>query len=226
MITTNVLQRTLRVEYDNQQGTGFTIDVAGRQYLVTARHIVDDIQVKDSIRVFQDNTWQTLGIEVAWLPDTGEDIVILSPEVQLSPPHPLDPSIAGLTLSQDVYFCGYPYGLKMEVPYGMNRGFPIPLVKKGIVSSLDPEHRSILIDGINNPGFSGGPVVFHPSQNSNALNVAGVVSGYRVSYDPVLINGEDIGLKYGSNTGLMLAYDLKNGIDHIANNPSGVKIRN
>ena len=222
MVTTNILQRTFRIRHGDDEGTCFTIDIQGRQYLVTAYHVVENIKQQDVVRIFHNNTWKNLGVEVAWMPSSGkEDIAILSPEMQLSPTHPLDPSVGGLAVSQDVYFCGYPYGLKTDLPCDMNRGFPLPLVKKGIVSGLDLENRMIFIDGINNPGFSGGPVVFHPSPNSTDLKVAGVISGYRVDYDPVFFNGKDVGLRHGYNTGLVIAYDLKNGIEYIACNPSG-----
>lgn len=212
MITTNVLQRTFQISYGKDMGTGFTIDIDDKQYLVTARHVVSGIQQEDTIRIFHDHTWKNLKVETAWISQSKEDIAILIPEVQLSPNHPLEPSSGGLILGQDVYFCGYPYGLKMEVGYEFNRGFPLPLVKRGTVSSMAP--GPLLIDGINNPGFSGGPVVFS-EPGSKEFKVAGVISGYRVDYDPVLLKGKDIGLEYGYNTGLIVAYELKNGTDYI-----------
>ncbi|MYC29349.1 MAG: hypothetical protein F4X65_04560 [Chloroflexi bacterium] len=127
-----------------------------------------------------------------------------------------------MVLAQDVYFCGYPYGLTVEAGPDINQGFPIPLVKKGVLSGMSPNR--FLIDAINNPGFSGGPVVFAAPQSNN-FKVAGVISGYRVEYDPVLLNGEDIGLRYGYNTGLVLAYDLRDGVEYITQNPTGANVR-
>lgn len=221
MLTNNVLQRTFRIAYCGNTGTCFAIDVDGRQYIVTARHVVDGIHPKDSISIYHDGIWKTLRTEVAWLSQSEQDIAILSPEIQISPTHLLEPTSAGMVLGQDVYFCGYPYGLKVEVGPDLNRGFPIPLVKKGVLSGMFPGH--ILIDGINNPGFSGGPVVF-ATPRSNDFKVAGVISGYKVEYDAVLLNGEDIGLKYGYNTGLVLAYDLRLGVEYITQNPTGVMV--
>jgi S1-C subfamily serine protease len=223
MITTNVLQRTFQMRYGDQFGTCFTIDVSERQYLVTARHVVEGIHPSDVVQIQHDQTWKDLNTTIAWISVTEADIAILSPEVQISPAHPLVATTASLALGQDVYFCGYPYGLKMEVEHSMNRGFPLPLVKKGVVSSLDFENRSLIIDGINNPGFSGGPVVFSVA-GSNEFRVAGVISGYRINYDPVLLNGKDVGLRHGQNTGLIVAYDLKNGVEHISQNPTGVRV--
>ena len=221
MLPTNVLQRTFQIKFGENRGTCFTIDVDGRQYIVTAKHVVDGIQHKDSIGIYHEGIWKILKAEIAWLSQTEQDIAILSPEVQVSPLHPLEPTSAGLVLGQDVYFCGYPYGLKIEVPSDKNRGFPLPLVKKGALAGMFSDY--VLIDAINNPGFSGGPVVF-AARLSNDFKVAGVISGYRIEYDAVLLNGEDIGLRYGYNTGLVLAYDLKRGIEYITQNPTGVKV--
>ena len=221
MLTTNVLQRTFRIKYRENTGTCFTIDVDGRQYIVTARHVVDGIQGKDSIDLYHEGIWKMLPTKIAWLSQSEQDIAILSPEIQVSPTHPLEPSSAGMVLGQDVYFCGYPYGLNIEVDPDKNRGFPLPLVKKGVISGMFEEY--MLIDAINNPGFSGGPVVFAMPQ-SNSFRVAGVISGYKVEYDAVLLNGQDVGLRYGYNTGLVLAYDLRLGVKHLAQNPTGVKV--
>ena len=40
-VTGNVLANTLLIRTPQGQGTGFTIDVDGRQYLITAKHMVD-----------------------------------------------------------------------------------------------------------------------------------------------------------------------------------------
>ena len=189
MITTNVLQRTFHVKYGNATGTCFTVDVNSRQYLVTARHVVDGIQQQDTIDLYHEQTWEPLRTTVAWISQTEEDIAILVPEVQLSPAYPLEPNAGGLLIGQDVYFCGYPYRLRTEAG-SLNRGFPIPLVKKGIVSSLVIEKNChiIIIDGHNNPGFSGGPVVF-ARPGSLDYKVAGVISAYKVQYEPILLKG-------------------------------------
>ena len=221
MLTTNVLQRTFQIKFGENIGTCFTIDVDGRQYIVTARHVLEGIQQKDSIDIYHKGIWKTLKTEIAWLSQSEQDIAILSPEFQISQTHTLEPTSAGMMLGQDVYFCGYPYGLKIEVSSDMNRGFPIPLVKKGALAGMFSSH--ILIDAINNPGFSGGPVVF-VAPRSNDFKVAGVVSGYKVEYDAVLFNGEDVGLRYGYNTGLVLAYDLRLGVEYVTKNPTGVRV--
>ena len=157
--------------------------------------------------------------------ETEEDIAILSPECQLSPAHPLVATTAGIILGQDIYFCGFPFGLRCEVG-DLNRDFPMPFVKKGILSafaSRDECPTRMYIDGHNNPGFSGGPLVFS-DMNTRELKIAGVISGYRPTYEPVLLKGDDVGLTSQQNTGIAIAYDLKNGVEYIKQNPAGAEV--
>ena len=43
MITRNVIQRIFHIKRDNSTGTAFTIDRGSKQYLATARHVVEGI---------------------------------------------------------------------------------------------------------------------------------------------------------------------------------------
>ena len=52
MLPNYVIQRTLKIRRGESQGTAFTIDRAGRQYLVTARHVVDGIVCRGRVSIF------------------------------------------------------------------------------------------------------------------------------------------------------------------------------
>ncbi len=62
-----------------------------------------------------------------------------------------------MALSQDAFFLGYPFGMGTYIHEVQAWAF----VKKGIISSFGKLGgvRRIFLDGMNNPGFSGGPVV-------------------------------------------------------------------
>ena len=64
MLPNYVIQRTLKIRRGESQGTAFTIDRAGRQYLVTARHVVDGIVSGESIDLWHEGQWKPLGINV------------------------------------------------------------------------------------------------------------------------------------------------------------------
>ncbi len=79
------------------------------------------------------------------------------------------------------------------------------------------------MDGQNNPGFSGGPVVFSGPSNKD-YKVAGVISGYRVVHEPIYQGEKKLDLTYEYNTGIILAYGIKHAVDLIKENPVGVPL--
>lgn len=211
MVPSNILQRTFRISHNGATGTGFTIDVDGRQCLATAKHVVDGLASESSIGVMRNGAWQSVDIGDAWYSPTGADIALLSLKNQLSPSHKVVVlgDSASYFLSQQIYFLGYPYGLHTEASQ-INNGYPVPFVKTGIVASFSPVSggsQLIYCDGHNNPGFSGGPIVTISAQQQ--VTVIAVVSAYRYNEDPVLLNGADTGLTYRANTGLVIGYGAK-----------------
>lgn len=113
----------------------------------------------------------------------------------------------GAVFSQDAYFMGFPYGLGLK-----SAGLTYPFVKKAIFSAFERLSGVTLwfLDGINNPGFSGGPVVFCKNWATD-WHVAAVVSGYRT--ERLAVEG-DAG-EVPMNTGIIVAYDVQHGIDAI-----------
>ena len=85
MITTNVLFRVFHIAWGDSTGTAFTIDHASKQYLVTARHVVKGIGSGDSIRVFHEEQWKNLPVDVVGIGEGDADIAVLSCPVRLSP---------------------------------------------------------------------------------------------------------------------------------------------
>ena len=95
----------------------------------------------------------------------------------------------------------------------------MPFVKSVTVSTLFG--KPYLLDGYNNPGFSGGPVVFCPPA-SKEFQVAAVVSGYRWASAPVRDqDNRDTELHLRENTGIVVAYDVNEAIELIRANPLG-----
>jgi hypothetical protein len=234
MITSNVLTRVFQLKYDDRpRGTCFTVDRAGRQYIVTAAHCVPDIQKSDSVAIFKNGEWLDLSVNRVGTGDKGIDIAVLAPAFQISPTYEV--GLGGtLFLGQDVFFLGFPYGLQTPAA-GLNRGFDFPLVKKATISSLQGqpgEPQYMLLDGISNPGFSGGPVacppggILLPQIMSESLDFwfVGVISSYRVEWQPGFIGKREASWTVRSNTGIILAYDIKHALDMIDQNPIGVHV--
>ena len=223
-ITTNILRRTFQFSFGEDQGTCFTIDYDNRQYIVTARHLVKPITDSATIRIKHEKIWKDCPVDLVGHGEGEVDISVLAAGIQISPQYPLPPTSAGLTLGQDVYFLGFPYGLTSEIGE-LNRNFPLPLVKKATMSAMDFNPNLFLLDGHNNRGFSGGPVVFSEVGKPGAqLSVAGVISGYHSRMEPVYLEDKRTTLEFKYNTGIILAYGIKHAVDLISQNPIGFNL--
>lgn len=142
-VTTNILQRTFHIRRHEASGTCFTLDVDGRQYLATARHVVAGIQGDGVIEIAHGNgKWLPLGVKLVGHGDGDADVSVLAPRVLFGAPHPLSITTAHLMLAEDLYFLGFPFGMSFDVGE-LNAGFPMPLVKKGyrIGASLRRRHH-------------------------------------------------------------------------------------
>ena len=231
MITSNVIHRTFHIRYRNGTGTAFAIDRDGRQYLITARHLVEGVAAGDSVELFHEKQWKKLAVDVVGIGSNGIDVTVLACPIQLAPPLPLEASNAGLAFGQSVYFLGFPFAWDSGLE-NMNRGLPVPFVKAGVVSAMIPGNAShIYVDAHGNKGFSGGPVVFVPNgRQLNEFCVAGVVSNYPTPIlEPVVtrsgdqltdVNNRSVAY-FPENPGLIVAFDIRHATDMIEANPIG-----
>ena len=123
---------------------------------------------------------------------------------------------------QEVYFLGFPYGLEGDYP-GLNSGFPLPYIKRALVSMLcGPGHTDMVLDAINNEGFSGGPVVFQES--AEIWKIAAVISGFKNQRSPVYKSGTNdlTDLEHEYNSGLIYACPIDVAIRIIDSNPGAI----
>ena len=190
MITTNVIQRVFHLKVGESQGTVFALDHESKQYLVTANHVLDGMTSLDDIEIYHDGQWKRLPSAMVGTAKDA-DTAVLAARVQLAPSHPLEATMGGIVIGQQVFFLGFPLGM-MWGGGEMNRDFPFPLVKSGVLSAMEVgQTPRIWVDGHNNPGFSGGPLVFIPAEEQfkrdRAFRVAGVISAYRTGVTPILI---------------------------------------
>lgn len=224
-IASNVLTRVFQARFGDSIGTVFTIEVNDRQYLITAKHVVAGVKPGNSISLLmgKDNWFD---VRVTPIFPTGEaaemDIVALAPAQQVSKTYPIKLVGDGPLLSQEVYFLGYPFGMGTFFPGWL----PVPFVKRGIVAAFDNDLHGFWIDGINNPGFSGGPVVIVTP--GHEYIVIGVVSGYRNAREPVYTALQRTPAPTDafvlSNSGLVLAQWIKPILDAIKEHEIGVAV--
>jgi S1-C subfamily serine protease len=221
LITANVIHRVFRIKYGQQTGTAFSIDVDGRQYLVTAKHLVAQLLGKDHVEIFANGNWGKLAVELVGHA-VDADTSVLATDRRLTPSGlPLEPTSNGLLYSQEVFFLGFPYDILPAYVFE-GEGYPPPLVKKAIVLSF-VNRNVFLLDGHNNPGFSGGPVIFTVPGRTD-LKIAGIVSGYRYVNEPIFAGDQKTPLVYQYNTGIIVAYFIHHATALIRKNPIGFKL--
>lgn len=169
-----ILDRVFQILFADAGGACFAMDVDGRQYLVTARQVVPGIQAGDRIRLRVGGKWFELPATPIFPERSAADTVALALEQIVAPRMEVAVG-SGIGLGQDVYLLGFPFGLGTPV----QEGGPVvlPFVKKGVMSAA--RAGAIYLDSQNNPGFSGGPVVFADGARDGALTIGGVIAGYR-----------------------------------------------
>lgn len=249
--TETVLYRVLMVESKYGRGSIFSLDVDRRKYWITAKHILTgakhppyrSITSKSvSLRILnpgaQGEQWLPVNFSVL---DPGNDIdvvVLVPPEPLLDNPFPSVPADSDhVLLGGDCEFLGFPYGGGWRATFDRNRGsFWLPYVKHCTVSTLATgEPRILVLDGINNAGFSGGPVIVRTGPEQKII---AVISGYLTEPTDVIPTaaGKLAPMKTSPNarkparhskgtvnvnSGFIIAFDIKYAVEAINKSPIG-----
>jgi S1-C subfamily serine protease len=224
----------IRVSGSESYGTGFFVYVDGREYLVTAAHVVTGF--KGDLDFLQYKKWvpTTAQLIGSVFPNPKDisvpDIAVFALPKARSPTVPPTFYAPEFAMGEQLFFLGFPLGKFTSAP-ALNNGYPLPLVKRGIVSGTVSDANDVsdgmYLDAINNHGFSGGPVV----SGGSPTRIWGVVSGF-VPDEPTEVTGPNstrivdakgapVGLYVQGNSGLLVAYDLKVALDMIKKKPIG-----
>jgi S1-C subfamily serine protease len=209
-VPTDILKRTLFIKGPSEAGTAFCVEHEGKLYLVTAKHVVADLpKTNATLQVMKDGTWTDFHTVKTIFPSSPDvDIAIFETDEKVQPFEvPLSEGDS-VTMGQQVWFLGYPWGLGSRWANG--KGL-VPFIKRGTMSAVDgtnPKAIVLYIDGFNNPGFSGGPIVYY-SFSKHAYRILGVVKGYREDTAKVLVNGEHVDTKLLVNSGILIGYSAE-----------------
>jgi hypothetical protein len=249
-VVSNALARVLLIKTPTEQGSGFTLDIEGRQYLITAKHLVKDLKDKATILIRENQTWVSVDVSIFPCADP-VDIAVLVPPRLLTSTLPLEPAAKRkVIITQEVYFLGFPFGSSAGEGIAVFGSHPVPIGKHGILSAITD--GLLVVDALSNPGFSGGPIVFRDLNESgkNVFYVLGVTKGpypdlvHVTAPEPVnprddLSNierwriQEDHGQKVilrdtpqvvPLNSGLLVGYSIDYAVDMIHKHPIGPEI--
>ncbi len=208
--------RIYNINYEKSSGTTFLIEKDSSNYFVTAKHLFKTKKYGDivTVRIYQDNEWKYLTGKLLFHKNPNIDIALIEPDdwkfvdgISLDSPMPIP--------GDEGFFFGFPFGIRDTLNRKINYGFPLPLVKKAVLSgSLGS--GIILLDGHNNPGFSGGPVYFKNrlERDDYKWYLQGVISSY--VNDSKLITIGDETIKFNENSGIIIAYTTQKIIEILA----------
>ncbi len=249
--TNNILFKTLMIKSKAEKGTMFSIEVDNREYWLTAKHILTGRktglagEVKESSisvdvldPIGEAIKWNTIQFAVI---DPGKDIdiVVLVPNVKLQ-----DIGIRSLRVSSEDFgmghecsFLGYPFATTWTATFQNSTKYKMPFIKTCHISGIIRQPAAVLVlDGINNPGFSGGPVLYRTGAEQVVL---GVIAGYHaepgevhsieVPDVPTAVQAPDNKKQQATkkkdvvdlNTGIILAFMADVAVDAIKKNPIG-----
>ena len=215
-VPVEIMARTGFIKWGNEAGTSFTIDYQGKLYLITARHVVAGIPDSNAVLQVRDgDKWVEYKTTKTIYPDSPDvDIAIFATDDKPPQHFAIEPmsDSAGPTFGQQVWFIGYPYGLGTNL-----QGHSLPFLKRGTMSAIDSTNKSAIIfyiDGFNNPGFSGGPIIYWDFKLQKFM-ILGVVQGYREETAKTLVNGKQIDTQYLVNSGILIAYSISHAMDAI-----------
>ena len=244
--TNGILTRMLMVESQYGRASTFSIDVDGREYWITAKHVLTGAKHPPYGSVTAKSVPLKLlnpgGDGLQWIPvifsviDPGPDIdivVLAAPQPLLKKPlASVATDSTGLMLGGDCEFLGFPYGGGWRAHLDTGQSFWMPFVKHCTVSTLGMEDKTVyVLDGINNEGFSGGPVIFRTGADQR---IFAVISGYHTEpADVIFSSSVNKSVRQtpvppprpkgtvNVNSGFIIAYGINYATDAIKKNPIG-----
>jgi hypothetical protein len=250
-VTGNVWFRTFMVK-GKEIGTIFSIDIDEREYWITAKHLLTGakhppfgtVDAKTAtLGILSQNEsnkeWNAVSFRVI---DPGKDvdIIVLAPETSLLGKNTIETakvSSAGTMFGGECEFVGFPFGSAWTTKFEKSEMIRMPFVKHCTISGEIRSPQVIwILDGINNEGFSGGPVVVDTGPQQHII---GVISGFQREPIEVVPLPDSASPQSGgandssaqrrpkeaalANTGFFFAYDMTCAIEAIKKNPIGPK---
>ncbi len=178
-ISTQYVETCFCIKGEGGVGTAFAIKIGEISWLVTAKHNIGGGQQGDAIFLRMQDGW--LECRLAEIrKHASMDVCVFQARIpkMVAPGIESDPT-ASATFGQRVIFLGFPHGLSNT--HASEFGLLTPLCRNAFFSGVITENNApmIVLDGFNNPGYSGSPV-WYSEEGADRCNLLGLISGYRV----------------------------------------------
>lgn len=225
IIGSSFTNRVFMIKYGEAIGTSFVIDVDNKQYFVTAKHVISKAKENDLIGIYSNGIFKDYTLHLIGHHDIA-DISVFS--INFRSPNITKRNIQCIgepVYGQDMAFLGFPFAMTQdEVAKIVNNGYPLPFLKRATMSAImqEGDEKIFMLDGINNPGFSGGPVIYYNIKLKENC-IGAVISGYKQQHDEIVDSKGKVisGVASLGNAGLIRSWSIKYAIDLINQNPTG-----
>jgi hypothetical protein len=220
------MSNTYNLYGDKFTGTCFMLTRNGQQYFVTAAHLFESSHKSGeevTVQLVVQNEPQSYQAKIYYHPDRKVDIAVLKFSETISQNASIPDELSKykdtitkvfrgvgfstdsiwVTVGSETYFLGYPLGNLGTELFGIK----FPLLKKAIISGF-VKHNGVdvlLLDGHNNLGFSGGPVIAYDVP-SKQMRIVGVISGYLP--EPINVRQKNSMASVEENSGIIVCYDM------------------
>jgi len=220
LAVSDILSNTFWIQTDTGTATAFIIKYREGEYLITAKHVFkknDEGKSKISIKININMRWKEFSAKIYFHEKSNIDVAVLKLNTTLSSIQPLDLMVRGISIGESCAFFGFPYGIFTN---GGDRVYAF--VKRAYISSFSGP--IIFLDGMNNPGFSGGPVVVW-DPIAKKPKIFGVISGYypQTNEMDLTITQKKERIKYVENSGIIYSYSIGHATEIIDKLEKGEK---
>jgi S1-C subfamily serine protease len=201
-------------------GSGFVYILDSIPFVFTAYHVVNELKKNDSIEIIlkqKNGNWISERNVQIFFNDPDHDISALllpgdgSNLISVDFVKPLFTLTTLFKVGVRITYCGF--------PYISDKGDFIPVFQQGIIAGIDTgrfkdDKVAYIIDGMVNPGNSGGPAFL-----SSSKDAIGIISAYikPLLAGPrlVIIDGEETIDLLGRSAGLGLVVPINYAIDRL-----------
>lgn len=204
-----ILESTFNIFYKDVNGTAFIVNGNKGQYLVTAKHLFENTIIEGTlvdIVIKGGQIDKKISCNLFYHDNPSVDIAVLklNSNVILGKILPLKEG-SSYFLAQQCLFLGFPlFNLGTHTSIGK-----VAFVKRAIISAFHEENNTqiMLLDGQNNPGFSGGPVITY-SETMDKQFIIGIISGYIYQQNNIDINNGGVNnkIQIAENSGIIISY--------------------
>ncbi len=174
----NHVGRCFHLRYVNSFATAFLHSCDDKVAFVTAAHAIAGASVGDNLHLRLKNGWASLEITELET-DQRQDIAAFSLKGFITTGSWKEPKIA-LLLAQPVVYLGFPHSMSGDYPGQAEWVTPLAKVAHFSGNVQIREASLMVLDGLNNPGFSGGPIFHQPyGVDSPTVGLVGMVHGFK-----------------------------------------------